>query len=209
MSTHKPYIIGLTGGIATGKSTASRHLTSLGAYCIDADQIAHDLMSAGGGAVEPIRQLFGDEVVLPDGGIDRKLLGRVVFPDASLRRQLEGIVHPMVQHITLECIEQAGKKGLPLAFLDVPLLFESGMDVLCDETWVITLSHDRQLKRLMDRDHMGEAEAQTRIDSQMSQDEKVRRATVAIDNGRSEEKFKAELTALYHIALRRAERENA
>lgn len=209
MSRHKPYIVGLTGGIATGKSTASRHLTSLGAYCIDADQIAHDLMSAGGGAVEAIRRLFGDAVILPDGSVDRGQLGRIVFADAALRRQLEGITHPMVQHITLECIEQAEKKGLPLVFLDVPLLFESGMDVLCDETWVVTLSRDRQLKRLIARDHMAESDAQTRIDSQMSQEEKARRATVTIDNGRSEERFKAELTALYHMALRRAERENA
>ena len=114
MSANKPYIVGLTGGIATGKSTASRHLTSLGAYCIDADKLSHDLMNAGGGAVEPIRRMFGDEVILPDGSVDRRLLGRVVFPDVALRRRLEGIIHPMVQHITLECIEQAGKNGVPL-----------------------------------------------------------------------------------------------
>lgn len=209
MSANKPYIVGLTGGIATGKSTASRHLTSLGAYCIDADKLSHDLMNAGGGAVEPIRRMFGDEVILPDGSVDRRLLGRVVFPDAALRRHLEGIIHPMVQHITLECIEQAGKNGVPLVVLDVPLLFECGMDVLCDETWVVALSPERQLQRLMDRDGLSEQEALQRIASQMPLEEKMQRATVVIDNNRSEDKLKSELTALYHITLRRAERENS
>lgn len=209
MSANKPYIVGLTGGIATGKSTASSHLKSLGAYCIDADQLSHDLMSAGGGAVEPIRQLFGDEVILPDGSVDRRLLGRVVFPDVALRRRLEGVIHPMVQHISLELIRQAGEKGVPLVILDVPLLFESGMDVLCDETWVITLSPDKQLRRLIDRDHLSEKESLERIASQMPQEEKIRRATIAIDNSRSEDRLRAELTQLYHATLKRAERERA
>ena len=197
MSANKPYIVGLTGGIATGKSTASRHLTSLGAYCIDADKLSHDLMSAGGGAVEPVRRMFGDEVILPDGSVDRKLLGRVVFPDVALRRRLEGIIHPMVQHITLECIEQAGKNGVPLVVLDVPLLFESGMDVLCDETWVVFVPEEVQLRRVMARDGLTAQQAQARIDSQMPLAEKLQRADRAIDNAGSMEQTRAALRALW------------
>ena len=113
------------------------------------------------------------------------------------------------QNNILECIEQAGKNGVPLVVLDVPLLFECGMDVLCDETWVVALSPERQLQRLMDRDGLSEQEALQRIASQMPLEEKMQRATVVIDNNRSEDKLKSELTALYHITLRRAERENS
>ena len=209
MSANKPYIVGLTGGIATGKSTASRHLKELGAFCIDADAISHELMMPGGEAVEPVRQAFGDEFILEDGSVDRRALGRTVFADVALRRQLEGIVHPLVQRITLEKIRQAHKEGVRVVILDVPLLFESGMDVLCDETWVISLSPEKQLKRLMERDNCDEDGARARIDSQMSQEEKIRRAHTVIDNDRSEDRLKNELNARWREVCRRAERENA
>ena len=209
MSANKPYIVGLTGGIATGKSTASHHLKELGAFCIDADAISHELMLPGGEAVEPVRQVFGDEFIQEDGSVNRRALGTAIFGDVTLRRQLEGIVHPLVQRITLEKIRQAQKQGVRVVILDVPLLFESGMDVLCDETWVISLSPEKQLRRLMARDNCDEAAARARNDAQMSQEEKVRRATTVIDNDRSEERLKAELHARWREVSRRAERENA
>ena len=118
MSANKPYIIGLTGGIATGKSTASRHLKALGAFCIDADAISHSLMLPGGEAVEPVRAAFGDQFILEDGSVDRRALGQAIFPDVNLRRMLEGIVHPLVQRITLEQIRAAQDAGEMIAILD-------------------------------------------------------------------------------------------
>lgn len=209
MSANKPHIIGLTGGIATGKSTASRHLKSLGAFLVDADAISHSLMLPGGEAVEPVRAAFGDQFILEDGSVDRRALGQAIFPDVALRRLLEGIVHPLVQRITLEQIRAAQAAGEMIVILDVPLLFESGMDVLCDETWLITLSPKKQLQRLMERDACDEAAAMDRINAQMPQEEKIGRATVVIENERTEEKLCNELTGLYNAARRRAERENA
>ena len=209
MSANKPYIIGLTGGIATGKSTASRHLKALGAFCIDADAISHSLMLPGGEAVEPVRAAFGDQFILEDGSVDRRALGQAIFPDVNLRRMLEGIVHPLVQRITLEQIRAAQDAGEMIAILDVPLLFESGMDVLCDETWVITLSDKKQLQRLMARDNCDEKSAMERIAAQMPQAEKIERATEVIENEKTEEKLCNELTRLYESTRRRVERENA
>lgn len=208
MSANKPYIIGLTGGIATGKSTASRHLKGLGAFIVDADAISHSLMLPGGEAVEPVRAAFGEQFILEDGSVNRRALGQAIFPDMALRRTLEGIVHPLVQRITLEQIRAAQEAGEMIVILDVPLLFESGMDVLCDETWLITLSAKKQLQRLMDRDFCDEKTAMERINAQMPQEEKAQRATVVIENERTEDKLRSELTGLYNSTRRRVEREN-
>ena len=209
MSANKPYIIGLTGGIATGKSTASRFLRDLEVVVIDADAISHKMMLPGGDAVEPVRATFGDEYINEDGSVNRRALGQLIFSDVTLRRQLEGIVHPLVQRLTLDLIRQAQELGEKIVVLDVPLLFESGMDVLCDETWVITLSPEKQLKRLMERDNCTQSAALERINAQMPQEEKVQRATEVIDNERTEEKFLSELKSLYNSVRRRIERENA
>ena len=209
MNANKPYIVGLTGGIASGKSTASRILAGMGARIIDADEISHEVTGPGGAAVEAVRQAFGDEAVGADGGMDRRRVGAIVFADREKRRLLEGIVHPTVQRISLERIEQAGRDGVKLVILDVPLLFECGMDVLCDETWVVATDPDVQVKRLISRDGLTAEQAQRRIDTQMPLSEKLERATAAVDNNRSVERLKIELTALYHAALRRAGRENA
>lgn len=207
MSANKPYIIGLTGGIASGKSTASRYLKELGAFLVDADAISHAVMLPGGEAVESVRAAFGDDFIREDGSVDRRALGQVVFQDVALRRTLEGIVHPLVQRITLEQIRLAQQEGEIMVILDVPLLFESGMDVLCDETWLITLSPKKQLQRLMERDHCTEQAAMERINAQMPQDEKAERATEVIENERTEERLCDELKRLYNATRRRVERE--
>ena len=207
MNANKPYIIGLTGNIASGKSTASAHLKGMGAFCIDADAISHSLMAPGGEAVETVRAAFGDAFIREDGSVDRRALGPVIFQDVNLRRVLEGIVHPLVQRITLEQIRAAQTAGESVVILDVPLLFESGMDVLCDETWVITLSPKKQLQRLMQRDMCTEQAAMERINAQMPQDEKAARATEVIENERTEESLRHELTRMFNATRRRVERE--
>ena len=202
MPANRPYLIGLTGGIASGKSEAADFLTSLGAVQIDADEISHGLTAPGGEALPEIREVFGDSVFRADGTLDRRALGERVFAEPGCRRALEAIIHPRVQRIMMSRVDEAAEAGAKLVFLNVPLLFETGMDALCDETWVIQVKPETQLKRVMERDGLDEAEAQKRIESQMSTEEKVRRATVVINNDHALERMLYELASLYHNVLK-------
>lgn len=199
----KPYIVGLTGGIACGKTTATDHLQSLGACVVDADVESRALTAPGGEALGDIRDVFGDGVFQPDGTLDRRALGEIVFSDVASRRALEGILHPMVQRRMLSAIGEAAKRGEKVVFLSVPLLFETGMDALCNETWVLTLDRDTQIERLMARDHLDRGAAERRIDSQMSTDDKAARAGQVIRTGRQVEQTRQELAHLYRDLCRR------
>lgn len=202
MPANKPYIVGLTGGIGCGKSEAASCLRELGAVHVDADEISRSLTAQGGEALPAIREKFGDGVFSEDGTLDRAELGRIVFESAPHRRLLEGIIHPLVQRRTLAEIEKAGLRGDRVVVLDVPLLFETGMDVLCDETWAVTAGAETQLIRVMSRGLTAE-QAQARIDSQMSADERSARATRIINTDRPIERTRAELTSLYQQLLKR------
>ncbi len=199
----KPYIVGLTGGIACGKTTATDHLQSLGACVVDADVESRALTAPGGEALGAIRDVFGDGVFQPDGTLDRRALGEIVFSDVASRRALEGILHPMVQRRMLGAIGEAAKRGEKVVFLSVPLLFETGMDALCNETWVLTLDRDTQIERLMARDHLDRGAAERRIDSQMSTEDKAARAGQVIRTGRQVEQTRQELAHLYRDLCRR------
>lgn len=202
MLANKPYIIGLTGGIGCGKSEAAKCLKSLGAAHIDADGISRELTAPGGDALPAIREKFGDEVFCEDGTLDRAVLGRIVFASEPHRRMLEGIIHPLVQSRTLAEIEAAGARGDKVVILDVPLLYETGMDVLCDETWVVSAGPETQLSRVMQRGLTAE-QAQARIDSQMPAEERNAKATRIINTDRPVERTQAELTNLYHQLIKR------
>lgn len=200
------YIVGLTGGIASGKSEAAGHLESLGAHSVDADAISHELTGENGRLLPEIRECFGDEVFLEDGSLDRKALADIVFSDPEKRRQLDALTHPAVQKAMLDEVEQAAANGEKLVFLNVPLLFETGMDVLCDETWLVSVDSEKQMERLMKRDDLTEEQALARIRSQMSLEEKAERATQIIDNNRSLEKMFSELSGMYNSLLKRVGR---
>lgn len=202
MLANKPYIIGLTGGIGCGKSEAAKHLRELGAVHVDADAISRSLTAENGEALPAIREKFGDGVFNEDGTLNRGALGQIVFESAPHRRMLEGIIHPLVQSRALAEIEAAGVQGEKVVILDVPLLFETGMDVLCDETWVVTANAETQLLRVMARGFTAE-QAQARIDSQMSAEERSAKATRIINTDRPVERTQAELTNLYQQLLKR------
>jgi len=193
----KPYIVGITGGIASGKTTATDYLQSLGAMVLDADVESRAVTAPGGRALSAIREYFGDGVFCEDGTLDRHALGRIVFSDIAQRHALEAIIHPMVQHKMLSDINEAGRKGEKIVFLSVPLLYETGMDALCDETWVLSLDREMQLKRLMERDSIDYEAAVRRVNSQMSNEERNARATVIIRTSRTVEQTRAEIAALY------------
>lgn len=174
------YRIGLTGNIATGKSTVGRLLADLGAEVIDADQVAHEVMRRGGPAYPAIIAAFGEEVVGPDGAIDRDRLGAIVFRDPAALQRLERIVHPLV---IAELQAQASRSAAPVVVYEAVKLMESGMADACDAVWVVTCPREVQVERLMRTRGLSRAEAELRIAAQPPQEEKIARADVVIDNG--------------------------
>lgn len=189
-------VIGLTGGIASGKSTASAYLRELGAAIVDADAISRASTRRGGAAFEAVCAAFGD-ILGADGEIDRRKLGGIVFADEDARRKLNSIVHPAVMAESRAQIENARASGVKMCILDVPLLFETGMEKLCDETWLIYVPREEQIRRMAERDGLDAAAAAARIDSQMPLEEKLKRANVAIDSSGTIEQTREKLRRLW------------
>ena len=203
MPANKTYVLGLTGGIGCGKSQAAAYLESLGAKHIDADAISRACTAEGGCALPKIREIFGDGVFDENGSLNRRRLGDIVFNNAAAKRALEGVIHPMVQKTVMEEIDAAGAAGIAVTVLNVPLLFESGMDVLCDEVWAVMADEETQVRRIMERDGMSEEQARARIRSQMAQHERNSRANKTVGTGRPVEKTRAELKSMYYQLLSR------
>ena len=171
--------IGLTGGIASGKSTVSGYLKQKGIWVVDADAVSRELTQPGGAAIPAIQSTFGDEYILPDGALDRKKMGALVFADASKRETLNALLHPMILSEINRRMEAAGGK---LAVVDAALLIETGLYRQVDEIWLVTVDKDTQLRRLMQRDGFSAAEAASRIRSQMPTEQKKKYADRCIDN---------------------------
>ncbi|MGB9792847.1 MAG: dephospho-CoA kinase [Thermacetogeniaceae bacterium] len=172
-----------TGGIASGKSLVSRFLKELGAIVIDADQIARDVVKVGSPAWRRIVQEFGEGICNPDGSLDRKKLGRIVFSDLNKLDKLNQITHPyIISEINRLLDDYREKFPEGVVVLDVPLLFEAGLERMVDEIWVVYVDHQTQLERLMNRDGFSAEEAMRRINSQIPLEEKVKLADHVIDN---------------------------
>lgn len=179
-------VIGLTGGIASGKSTVTRMLRELGAPVIDADAIVRAVQAPGTLVTEEIAREFGPGVIQPDGSLDRAALGAIVFADPERRKALEAIVHPAVLQRMAAEVERYRAEGRPAVVLDVPLLLEGGIERTVDRVWVVYIDRETQRSRLIARDGLRAAQAEQRIGAQMSLDEKRRRADLVIDNRGSE-----------------------
>ena len=176
-------IIGLTGGIACGKSTVSRALRALGAAIIDADALAHELSQPNAPIFNAYVERFGREIVTADGTLDRAAIAARVFADPAVRAEVDAIAHPLIRKAAEERLRAARAQDKTAAVLDVPLLFEAGWDALADEVWVVALPAEEQLARLLARDKaMSEGEARARISAQMPLAEKCARADIVIDN---------------------------
>lgn len=192
-------IIGLTGGIASGKSTVSRALQDLGAIIIDADEVAHAIIEPGKPAWEDIVEHFGTEVLNPDQTIDREKLGAIVFNDPARLQVLNQITHPRVGEQFKQMIKNIkSQQSDAVLFIEVPLLYETHMDRICDEVWVVWVDEETQIQRLMKRDGLSREDALKRIDAQMSLDEKAKRADVVIDNSFSIEETIETATRYYN-----------
>ncbi len=174
--------IGLTGGIATGKSTVGSILAELGIPVYSADKLAHDAIRQGTPVYWQILSRWGREVLKEDGEIDRKRLGNIVFSDEAERRMLEGMIHPVVIDEIKRLICEGKQKGEPVMVFEVPLLFEVNLEGMFDLVWVVSLPPEEQLKRLMQRDGLTRAEAERRIQAQIPLAIKEGKADAVINN---------------------------
>lgn len=188
-----PIVIGLTGGIASGKSTVSGMLIEMGAEVIDADVEARLAVEKGEPAYNTIISYFGTGVLADDASIDRAKLGSIIFNDQEKRGALNSMVHPAVRERMLAKKEQAVKTNKKVIVLDIPLLFESQLTWMVEKTIVVYVNEQVQLKRLMDRNGYTEEEAKTRIRSQMPLKEKAELADAVIDNNGTLENTRTQL----------------
>jgi dephospho-CoA kinase len=202
-------VVGLTGGIGTGKSTVARLLAGLGAVVIDADAIVHELQAPGTPLLAQIAAAFGPEVLRPDGSLDREQLGRLVFADPAARKRLNDLVHPAVGSEMLRRLEAAKASGAPLVVLDIPLLLEGraarGADParsktasdLAGEVIVVYAHEAQQLERQVARDGSSREHALQRIRAQLSIEEKRTLADFVIDNSGSPADTERQVRELY------------
>ncbi|WP_044893434.1 dephospho-CoA kinase [Bacillus alveayuensis] len=175
-------IVGLTGGIASGKSTVANMMREFQIPIIDADQIARDVVAIGMPAYEQIVETFGEDILNEDKTINRKKLGSIVFHHEPKRVQLNKIVHPVVRQEMKRQQKEYVEKGEPIVVLDLPLLFESNLVHMVDKVIVVYVDESTQLKRLMKRNGLSREEALARIHAQMPLYEKVKKADAVIDN---------------------------
>lgn len=175
-------IIGLTGGIASGKSTVSNWLISQGYPVVDADIAARKVVEPGMPALREITEAFGNDMLLEDGTLDRKKLGSVIFADEEKRHTLNAIVHPAVREWMRQETDRAFENGASIVIMDIPLLFESKLTHMVEETILVYVSKETQLKRLMERDGYSESDALARIQAQMPIDDKRKLADYVVDN---------------------------
>lgn len=175
-------VLGLTGGIATGKSTVSNHLRQQGRLIIDADQVARDIVRPGTVGLSQVVKAFGKNILTDNGELDRGRLAKLVFSSKKARQQLNDILQPLIRQQIVTMLDKYRQQQVPLVVLDAPLLIEEHYQPLCDYIMVVTTKRSVQLARLMQRNQLTSLQAQQRIDSQLALTEKIKQADVVIDN---------------------------
>ena len=176
-----PKVIGLTGGIASGKSTVSELLSVFGFKVVDADKAAREAVKKGSKGLAQVREVFGDEAIDENGEMNRRYMGDLVFNHPEKRLELNAIIHPIVRDIMEEEKQEYLKQGYNV-IMDIPLLFENELENAVDEVWVVYTSESIQMDRLMQRNNLSLEDAKARVYSQISIDKKSRMADHVIDN---------------------------
>ena len=189
-----PYIIGLTGNIGTGKTTVAGMLRELGAEVIDADRVAHELRVPGMPEWERVLARFGPDVLQPDGGVDGRKLGAVVFSDPAALRDLEVILHPGVRR---RIRARFAATERPVVVVEAIKLLEAGLYREVDAVWVVTADRDTQVRRLVATRGLSRAEAELRVDAQPPQADKVARGDVVIENSGDLDAVRAQVQAAW------------
>ncbi len=190
-------IIGLTGGIASGKSTVARMLEELGACIVDADAIAREIVAPGTPAIAEIVARFGSAVLGPDGRLDRKALGAIVFGDEDARADLNAITHPRIAAASRERIDAHARDGAEIVFYEAALLVENRAHEWLDALVVVSLPKTLQLSRLMERDQIGQEEARERLAAQLPLEAKVAVADYVIENSGTLEETRRQVSELW------------
>jgi dephospho-CoA kinase len=195
-------VIGITGGIGSGKTTVTEYLRGEGFSIIDADEISRESVAPGNPALAALADAFGDEILNPDGSLDRKKLAALTFASESATARLNEITHGDIIGRIKTRLNAHGEKGRPV-FISAPLLYESGLDKLCREVWVITADEQTRVKRAAARDALPEKEIKARAARQMSEEKKIIKADRTIDNNGDIESLKKEISiALAAVAAK-------
>ncbi|HCZ9942014.1 TPA: dephospho-CoA kinase [Staphylococcus aureus] len=190
-----PKVIGLTGGIASGKSTVSELLSVFGFKVVDADKAAREAVKKGSKGLAQVREVFGDEAIDENGEMNRRYMGDLVFKHPEKRLELNAIIHPIVRDIMEEEKQEYLKQGYNV-IMDIPLLFENELENTVDEVWVVYTSESIQMDRLMQRNNLSLEDAKARVYSQISIDKKSRMADHVIDNSGDKLELKQNLERL-------------
>ncbi len=190
-------VIGLTGGIGSGKSTVSQFLAELGAVIIDADRVGHEAFKPDTELWREVVAAFGRQVLASDGSIDREKLGEIVFGNPESLSRLNQIMHPLMYDMVKAQIEEYRRQGVDVVVLEAPLLIEAGWTSLVDEVWVTVAAESTVLRRLKERVGLSHQQALARIRSQLPSDERVKDADVVIDNDCSLGELKAKVKELW------------
>ena len=196
-------VIGLTGGIASGKSVATEQLAALGAMVIDADRLGHRVYEPGTPGFEKVVNEFGHDIVAEDGGINRQVLGGKVFGAPDQMKRLTDIAWPEIRSMAQAQFAAERRKGTEIVVLEAAVLIEADWIDLVDEVWVLTAKADVARDRLMARNRLSEEQAQSRIDSQISNRDRLEYADVKIDNSGSLEQFQRRVAAQWRKLQRR------
>ena len=175
-------VIGLTGGIASGKSTVAEMIASQGIPVIDADQLARDAVLPGSAGLRQIVAVFGLKVLKEDGFLDRAILAEKIFSDSSARKILESILHPAIRELAQQRLEKLRLEMVPVVFYMAPLLVEAGITDRVDEVWVVYVDRETQLERIQKRDSVSREDAEKRLAAQMPMVEKATYGRIVIDN---------------------------
>lgn len=191
-------VIGLTGGIASGKSTVAALIKAHGIPVIDADQLAREAVLPGSPGLKQVVAVFGPEVVHKDGTLDRAVLAEKIFADPAARKNLESIVHPAIKQLARQYLEELRREGVPVVFYMAPLLIEAGAVDRVDEIWVVYLDREVQLERMQHRDSLSREDAEKRLAAQMPMDEKKAHGRIVIDNSGDLEALEKRVKAVLH-----------
>lgn len=192
----KPHVFALTGGIGSGKSTVARFVSEAGVPVVDADALAREVVAPATGGLAAIRDAFGPEVLLPDGSLDRKRLGLLIFAEPEARARLEAILHPRIKRAAEEAFERLGALGHELVCYEIPLLFETEQERRYRPVVVVHVPEAAQLARVVLRDGVSEEEAERRISAQIPLDVKAEQADHVIDNTGSLAETEAQTRAI-------------
>jgi dephospho-CoA kinase len=196
-------VIGLTGGIGSGKSTVAGFLAALGAAVVDLDKVGHEVIQSGGPVFKQVVGEFGKDILDPRGEIDRSRLAKIVFRDPNALARLDRIMHPVIDKVINERIEEYRRRGVKVVVLEAAAMLEAGKSEQADEIWVTNAPETTILARIRERSGYSEEETKARIHSQLSNEERIKKADVVIDTNGSLQEVKARVVEEWHRLMKR------